>query len=207
MRTICICIFSCAVVTMEIEWLIAAGPAARKRGMRMKTMIAAAAMATLLASTALAGEQRIGEPVGKNGMEIAAVYLQAVTMEPAHAHHADTDIHIEADVKGMKGNSNGFAEGDWIPYLDISYELTKPGSAFRKSGKLVPMVASDGPHYGDNVRMDGPGKYRVAYKIAPAAHGFLRHTDKETGVGKWYEPFTVEWDFTYVGSTGKKGGY
>jgi len=24
------------------------------------------------------------------------------------------------------------------------------------------MVASDGPHYGANVRMDGPGKYHVA---------------------------------------------
>lgn len=36
--------------------------------------------------------------------------------------------------------------------------------------------------------------------------GLGRHTDKETGVGKWYKPFDVEWDFNYVG-TGKKGGY
>ena len=72
---------------------------------------------------------------------------------------------------------------------------------------LLPMVASDGPHYGDNVKMDGPGKYHVVYRIASGAHGFLRHTDKETGVGKWWQPFAVEWDFVFVGSTGKRGGY
>jgi len=173
----------------------------------MRTFFAAAAMAVFATAPAFAGEQPIGEPIEKNGMEIAAVYLQAVTMEPSHAGHAGTDVHIEADIKAIKGNNNGFGEGEWVPYLDISYELTKKGSSFKKTGKLVPMVASDGPHYGDNVKMDGPGKYHVAYRIAPGAHGFLRHTDKETGVGKWWEPFTVEWDFTYVGSTGKKGGY
>lgn len=173
----------------------------------MKTFAMAAILATAISAPALAGELPIGEPVEKNGMEIAGVYLQAVTMEPAHAHHANTDIHLEADIKAVKGNNNGFGEGEWVPYLDVSYTLTKEGSSFKKAGKLVPMVASDGPHYGDNVKMDGPGKYHVAYTIAPGAHGFLRHTDKETGVGKWWEPFTVEWDFTYVGSTGKKGGY
>jgi periplasmic iron binding protein len=76
----------------------------------------------------------------------------------------------------------------------------------RRRGKLEPMVASDGPHYGANVRMDGPGKYHVAYGISPGAHGFLRHTDKETGVSVWWQPFTTEWDFIYTG-TGKKGGY
>ena len=42
--------------------------------------------------------------------------------------------------------------------------------------------------------------------ISPGAHGFLRHTDKETGVSVWWQPFTTEWDFIYTG-TGKKGGY
>src|SRR5665213_3566063 len=35
---------------------------------------------------------------------------------------------------------------------------------------------------------------------------FGRHVDKETGVGPWFAPFTLEYDFTYAG-TGKKGGY
>ncbi|MBF0324120.1 iron transporter [Magnetospirillum moscoviense] len=153
----------------------------------MKTMTALAVPAALacalaLSVPALAGEQPIGEPVEKNGMAIAGVYLQAVTMEPAHAHHAQTDIHLEADIKAIKGNNNGFGEGEWVPYLEVEYELTKKGGAFKRTGKLVPMVASDGPHYGDNVKMDGAGKYHVVYRIAPGAHGFLRHTDKETGV-------------------------
>lgn len=174
--------------------------------MKFKSLALAGAAACLLSTTALAGERPIGEGVEKNGMEIAAVYLQAVMMEPHSPAFDNTDIHIEADIKGIKGNNNGFGEGEWIPYLDVKYVLTKPGSSFKKEGTLYPMVASDGPHYGDNVKMDGAGKYHVAYTIKPAAHNFLRHTDKETGVGKWWEPFTVEWDFAYTG-TGAKSGY
>ena len=35
---------------------------------------------------------------------------------------------------------------------------------------------------------------------------FGRHVDKETGVGPWFEPFELEYEFVYAG-TGKKGGY
>jgi periplasmic iron binding protein len=115
-------------------------------------------------------------------------------------------VSIEADIKGIKGNNNGFGEGEWIPYLDVGYTISKAGSSYKKSGTLYPMVASDGPHYGDNIKMDGPGKYHVVYTIKPGAHNFLRHTDKETGVGAWWAPFTVEYDFAYTG-TGAKSGY
>jgi periplasmic iron binding protein len=168
--------------------------------------LATASALVLCAAAAQAGERPIGEPVERNGMSIGAVYLQAVMMEPHMAGHDHTDIHIEADVKALKGNPNGFGAGEWVPYLDIGYEVTKAGSSYKKAGTLYPMVASDGPHYGDNIKLDGAGKYHVAYRLNPGAHGFLRHTDKETGVGKWWEPFTVEWDFTYTG-TGAKGGY
>lgn len=175
--------------------------------MRNNVLVAALAGSLVAALPALAGEKPIGEPVEKNGMQIAGVYLQAVTMEPHAAHHANTDAHIEADIKALKGNKNGFAKGEWVPDLDIDFVVTKPGSDWKATGKLEPMVASDGPHYGANVKFDGPGKYHVAYTIKPpSAKGFLRHTDKETGVGAWWEPFTVEWDFTFTG-TGKKGGY
>jgi uncharacterized protein involved in high-affinity Fe2+ transport len=168
--------------------------------------IAITAAALLIAAPAIAGEHPIGEPVEKNGMSVAAVYLQAVKMEPHHAAHDHTDIHLEADVKAIKGNPNGFGAGEWIPYLDITYEITKKGTAYKKSGTLTPMVASDGPHYGDNLKLDGAGKYHVVYRLKPGAHGFLRHIDKETGVGKWWDPFTVEWEFAYTG-TGAKSGY
>ena len=162
------------------------------------------------ASPALAGEQPIGDPVEANGMQVGAVYLQAVTMDPQNAMcgPADADIHLEADIHALAHNPNGFAKGEWIPYLSIRYTLTKPGSSFRDEGPLVPMVADDGPHYGRNVKLAGPGKYHVSFEILPpSAQGFYRHTDKETGVGQWWAPMTTQWDFVFIGSTGKKGGY
>ena len=78
------------------------------------------------------------------------------------------------------------------------------------SGMLMPMVANDGPHYGDNVKLQGPGKYKMTLTIAPptaSPHAmFGRHVDKETGVGPWFAPFTVEYECVYAG-TGKKGAY
>jgi len=35
---------------------------------------------------------------------------------------------------------------------------------------------------------------------------FGRHVDKETGVGPWFAPFTLDYEFVYAG-TGKKGAY
>ncbi len=168
--------------------------------------------ASLFSLSATAAEYPIGTPQQRNGMELAAVYLQAVTMEPDGMMRkaADSDIHIEADIHALADNPNGFEEGAWIPYLAIKYEISKTGSNERISGDFMPMVANDGPHYGDNVKLMGPGKYRVKYTIAPPsanklAH-FGRHTDRLTGVRPWFKPFEVVYDFTYVG-IGKKGGY
>ena len=86
----------------------------------------------------------------------------------------------------------------------------KAGDAKVLQGELMPMVASDGPHYGDNVKLLGPGKYKLTLTVQPPsmneqAH-FGRHVDKETGVGPWFKPFSAQYEFTYAG-TGKKGGY
>jgi uncharacterized protein involved in high-affinity Fe2+ transport len=169
-----------------------------------------AAMAAATAVPAL--EYPIGKPQVRSGMEIAAVYLQPVTMEPAGMMRdaKASDIHLEADIKATGGNANGFADGTWIPYLAIAYELAKQGSSDRIAGTMMAMVASDGPHYGDNVKLAGPGRYKLKLSIAPPgsdAHShFGRHVDKETGVGAWFQPFTVEYDFAFAG-VGKKGGY
>jgi uncharacterized protein involved in high-affinity Fe2+ transport len=168
----------------------------------------AAVLLIVVAANLYAGEHPIGDPVEKNGMEIAAVYLQPVMMEPMlPGMMQPTDIHLEADIHAVKGNQNGFAAGEWIPYLGITYLITKAGSDWSTQGAFMPMVASDGPHYGENIQLDGPGKYRVRYHIVPPPfNGFCRHTDKETGVGEWWAPFDLEWDFIYAGA-GKKGGY
>ncbi len=161
---------------------------------------------------ALAIEYPIGSPQNGGGLEVGAVYLQPVTMDPASMMReaADSDIHLEADIHALGDNANGFAEGEWVPYLDIGYTLRKADSDTAISGKLMAMVANDGPHYGDNVKLDGPGKYILDFKISPPDANpqthFGRHVDKETGVAAWFEPFTVHYEFVFAG-TGKKGGY
>jgi uncharacterized protein involved in high-affinity Fe2+ transport len=172
-------------------------------------------LAILASPAAQALEYPIGTPHNVAGMEIAAVYLQAVEMEPeGHMRKAsESDIHIEADIHALANNPNGYPEGFWIPYLHIKYEITKAGTSETIKGDFMPMVASDGPHYGDNVKLKGPGKYKVKYTIYPpsakentAGQHYGRHTDRATGVRPWFKTFEVEWEFTYAG-IGKKGGY
>ena len=118
---------------------------------------------------ATAKEYPIGAPQTKSGMEIAAVYLQPVEMDPPGVMRpaAESDVHLESDIKAAKDNKNGFAQGDWIPYLAVSYELTKLDDNQTQKGGFMPMVANDGPHSGDNVKMMGPGKYKLTLTIAP----------------------------------------
>jgi len=174
-----------------------------------------AVVVTLIAGAmgvAQAAEYPIGKPQIQNGMEVSAVYLQPIKMEPEGMMRKaeESDVHLEADIRAVAKNPNGFAEGDWMPYLVIKFELTKAGSAKVIKGDMMPMVASDGPHYGDNVKLDGPGKYKLKLTISPPsanAHShFGRHIDKETGVGPWFKPFELTYDFTFAG-VGKKGGY
>jgi uncharacterized protein involved in high-affinity Fe2+ transport len=165
----------------------------------------------LTASSAFAAETPIGEEQHQGDMTIGAVYLQPIEMEPENIMRAaaSSDVHLEADIHAAKGNPTGFAEGDWMPYLVVNYTLTKEGGQTQK-GELMPMVANDGPHYGDNVKLQGPGKYKMTLTIAPPSTSphamFGRHVDKETGVGPWFKPFTLDYEFVYAG-TGKKGGY
>lgn len=173
--------------------------------------IAAAALFALFASPAFAIEYPIGSPQTGGGLEVAAVYLQPIEMDPPGMMRAaaDSDIHLEADIHALADNANGFAEGEWVPYLAVDFTLTKRDSGKTLSGRLMPMVASDGPHYGDNLKLSGPGAYALRFTVSPPGgqHApFGRHTDRETGVGPWFAPFTVEYEFVFAG-TGKKGSY
>lgn len=169
----------------------------------------------LIAPRAFAVEYPIGTPQQQYGMEIAAVYLQPIEMEPEGMMRkaAESDVHLEADIHALSSNPNGFDEGAWIPNLLVKYELTKVGSDWKVAGDFMAMVANDGPHYGDNVKLSGPGKYHLKYTIySPGApenlngKHFGRHTDRLTGVRPWFKTFAVEYDFTFAG-IGKKGGY
>lgn len=180
--------------------------------MVMNRVVLSLALLALSSGAASALEYPIGMPAVQHGFEVAAVYLQPIDMEPPGMMRAaaDSDIHLETDIHATDGNPNGFAEGDWMPYLVIEYVLAKDGDDNPVAGHMMPMVAADGPHYGDNVKLAGPGNYRLTLKIAPpdahGAHSFGRHVDRETGVAPWFAPFELTYEFPFAG-IGKKGGY
>ena len=81
-----------------------------------KTLIAGAAIAGIFTSPAalVFKEYPAGEPVTMNEMELAAVYLQPIDMEPRGMglSAAKSDIHLEADIHATEGNKNGFGAGE-----------------------------------------------------------------------------------------------
>ncbi|HZV20168.1 MAG TPA: iron transporter [Hyphomicrobiales bacterium] len=154
----------------------------------------------ILACPALGREYYIGGPVHKHDMEIVANYLVGVEMAPMPAHmtHGEGVIHLECDIHATADNVYGYPDGAWIPYLTIDYTLQKQGSSWKASGVLKPMTAKDGPHYADNIKLDGPGEYKVTYRFQPpVVNGFLRHVDAETGVPDWWAPFEESFTFKY----------
>jgi len=168
--------------------------------MHRPAVLTAAVVACLFAHTAAAHEYFVGGPVHEHDMEIVANYLVGVEMAPMSPDMAmgPDVIHLEADVHATADNVYGYPDGAWVAYLTIGYTIEKPGSAWKASGTLRPMQAKDGSHYADNVKMDGPGSYKVTYNFtSPEAKGFLRHVDKETGVPAWWAPFSESFTFTY----------
>ncbi|QGW77202.1 hypothetical protein GPJ81_11090 [Pseudomonas alkylphenolica] len=176
----------------------------------MRTPFSLSLALLLITPPALAKEYPIGEPQLCPGLEVGAVYLQPIEMAPAGMMRptADSDIHLEADIRATADNRQGFQEGSFVPYLNVAFSLQKQGSDTPISGDFHAMVANDGPHYGDNVKLQGPGKYQLTFTLLPpGGHGSLgRHTDKETGVEPWFERCELHYTFVYAG-IGKKGGY
>jgi uncharacterized protein involved in high-affinity Fe2+ transport len=166
----------------------------------MKRLAALIAATLLLPQAASAREYFVGGPVHEHDMEIVANYLVGVEMAPmlpGMAMGPDV-IHLEADVHATADNVYGYSDGEWVGYLTIGYAIEKTGSAWKANGTLRPMVAKDGAHYADNVKMNGPGTYKVVYHfVSPESNGFFRHVDKETGVPAWWAPFNETFTFQY----------
>ena len=111
-------------------------------------------------------------------------------------------MHIEGDISGGEGNELGYGVGDFVPNLTVTYEISDESGKIVSEGAFMPMSASDGPHYGANVKIGPAGTYDVKFIIeSPEAQGYLLHTDAETGVEGtfWTEPLVAEWsDFEWV---------
>jgi uncharacterized protein involved in high-affinity Fe2+ transport len=144
----------------------------------------------------------IGDDIELPPLNVAGVYFQPVDMEPAGKSLAasEADMHIEADISALQ-NDLGYGVGDFVPYLTVKYEIASEDGKTKVDGTFMPMNASDGPHYGANIKLGPAGTYKVRFIIEnPEVQGYLLHTDKETGVeGRfWDEPLVAEWDFDYV---------
>ena len=155
------------------------------------------------------GEERgfeefpIGDEQTVGSLQVAGVSFQPVDMEPAGLGGlpaSQADMHLEADISAIEGNNLGYGAGDFVPYLTVKYRAEKKGGKVIE-GSFMPMSASDGPHYGNNIKLDGPGDYKITFIIEnPEKQSYLLHVDKETGVpGRfWKEPLEVSWDFKWV---------
>lgn len=148
-------------------------------------------------------EYPIGEAFEKNQIRVSAVWLPPIHMDgQLDAPGADL-IHVEADVKATEGNRNGFGKDEFVPYLKIQYQvIAADGGPAIHEGELMPMVASDGLHYGASIAMPRAGKYRLIYDVKPPSAGpcgLGRHSDPVTGVAPWWEPFQVVFDWDYPG--------
>ncbi|MCX8601144.1 MULTISPECIES: iron transporter [unclassified Gilliamella] len=183
----------------------------------MKKLVLAAGISSILAFSSFAnaeapapGEEKgfeefpIGEEVTVGPLNVSAVYFQPVDMEPAGMGGlpaSKSDMHLEADISANEDNVLGYGIGTFVPYLTVKYKIQKEGSDNVIEGNFMPMNASDGPHYGNNVKLDGAGKYKVTFIIeSPEKQGYLLHVDKETGVeGRfWTTPYEVSWDFDFI---------
>ena len=139
-------------------------------------------------------------------LTVNAVYFQPIDMEPSGMglKAADASFHLDADIHANeKGTELGYGKGDFVPDLTVNYEIiNNANNETVGSGTFMQMNASDGPHYGANVKLDEAGSYKLVLKIeSPEKKGWMLHVDPETGVkGRfWTEPLEVtfpEWNYT-----------
>ena len=150
-------------------------------------------------------EQPLGDEVHVGPLVVGGVYFQPVEMEPqVGTPAADSSMHIEADIAAAADNKLGYGAGDFVPGLTVDYSIKDKSGNVVQEGTLMPMNASDGPHYGLNLPKLDAGTYDVSFMIKPPSV-WLLHTDKTTGVEGhfWTEPLVAEfsdwqWDPTAV---------
>ncbi|QSP98215.1 iron transporter [Bifidobacterium longum subsp. infantis] len=162
-------------------------------------------------------------PVGPSGtaeeqdkaagpLTVGAVYFQPIDMYPASMglKAADASFHLEADIHASEeGTDYGYGKGDFVPDLTVNYTIIDKSTGKEveggqaTSGTFMQMNASDGPHYGANVKLDKAGTYQLKLSIeSPEKNGWMLHVDPETGVKNhkfWTEPIEVtfdNWDYT-----------
>ncbi|GAA2181303.1 iron transporter [Brooklawnia cerclae] len=146
-------------------------------------------------------------PVGDSGpqtndaLTIDVVYFQAIDLEMgsmAMPPASQSDMHFEVDVAtNEKATEWGYEADQFMPYLTVNAVATNTDTGEEVDlGTMMPMIASDGPHYGNNISLD-PGNYDVVITVASPADDFMLHTGKDSSgvTGRfWTEPLKFEFD-------------
>ena len=141
-------------------------------------------------------------------MNVSAVFFQAVPMTAGatikEQKAEDYDIHLEADISALE-NTLGYEKGSWVPYLTVDYKVTA-GSETKAEGTFMEMAASDGPHYGANIKLPDADTYELTITIhSPADNDYLIHSDALTGPGGTFDDYfkngeplsvTKTWEYT-----------
>lgn len=159
-----------------------------------------ALLLALLPATANAAV--IGSPSAKDGVEVAPGLETGIQFDRSAVSQSAGTVFLTADIRATKDNAQGFT--GFIPYLSVSFTLTKEGEpTYKKSGLLYPTATKSGPRYIGAAAMAGPGAYHLTYIISPpSAHGMYRQTGRENGVPDWWKPITASWNFSYPNSSG-----
>ena len=122
-------------------------------------------------------------------LSVNAVYFQPVPMSNGNESIEDFDLHLEADISALE-NDLGFGVGDWVPYLTVDYAVTGSDGKEAASGTFMEMSASDGPHYGANIKLPDADTYSLKFTIhSPEENGYLLHVDEETGPGGSFDEY------------------
>ena len=141
-------------------------------------------------------------------MNVSAVFFQAVPMTAGatikEQKAEDYDIHLEADISALE-NTLGYEKGSWVPYLTVDYKVAA-GNEVKAEGTFMEMAASDGPHYGANIKLPDAGTYELTITIhSPADNDYLIHSDALTGPGGTFDDYfkngeplsvTKTWEYT-----------
>lgn len=155
-----------------------------------------AALPALLSGEA--GAAVLGGPVLQGGVEVIPSVLTGVELDKGSTVRTPDSIFLIADVHAGANEAHGFAEHAFIPYLSVSFVLTKEGvPTYRKVGLLFPIATKSGPRYGAMTETAGAGTYHLSYIVSPpSSHGMMRQTGKD-GVAEWWKPISGNWVFTY----------
>jgi len=146
---------------------------------------------------AAASAAPIASPLLRDGVEVTPGLETGIQFDRTPTSLSPDSFFFTADVRATKDEPHGFS--GFIPYLAISFTLTKDGDpTYKKAGLLYPTAGKAGPRYIGAAVMAGSGAYHLTYIISPpSAHGMYRQTGKDNGVPDWWKPITAKWDFTY----------